>query len=97
MQTNPQLPIIMQQQNIYFYFNNNLIFNFINIRIPQKIYPVKKLLRDFPGGPVVRLCIPNAESLGSMPDQGTRSHRPQLTVHMAQPADPACCDEDQRS
>ena len=30
---------------------------------------------DFPGGPVVKTSLPNAESAGSIPDQGTRSPR----------------------
>ena len=35
--------------------------------------------RDFPGGLVqwLRLRAPNAEGLGSIPGQGTRSHIPQ--------------------
>ena len=53
----------------------------------------------------LRLCIPNAEGLGSIPDQGTRSHMPQLRVHMAQlkkkiphakneDQNSACCNQD---
>ena len=41
--------------------------------------------RDFPGGPAVRTPAPGAGSLGLIPDQGTRSHIPQLK-------DPACCN-----
>ena len=54
--------------------------------------------RAFPGGPVVknlpcrpssvvqwlRLHAPNAEGLGLIPDQGTRSHMPQPRVLMSQ-------------
>ena len=29
----------------------------------------------------LRLYAPNAEGLGSIPSQGTRSHRPQLSSH----------------
>ena len=32
----------------------------------------------------VRLCTPNAVGPGSIPGQGTRSHMPQLSVHMLQ-------------
>ena len=49
----------------------------------------------------LRLCAPNAGSLGSIPGQGTRSHMPQLRVHMPQlkiphaaTKDPACRNED---
>ena len=38
----------------------------------------KKNCKDFPGGPVVEICAPNAGAPGSMPGQGTRSHVPQL-------------------
>ena len=38
----------------------------------------------------LRLHIPNAGGLGSIPGQGTRSHEPQLE-------DPSCLSEDQRS
>ena len=31
-----------------------------------------------------RLCLPNAEGLGLIPGQGTRSYMPQLTVRMLQ-------------
>ena len=34
----------------------------------------------------LRLCVPNAGGLGSIPGQGTRSHMPQLRVHMLQPS-----------
>ena len=33
----------------------------------------------------LRLCVPNAEGLGSIPGQGTRSHMTQLRVCMSQP------------
>ncbi|TEA40864.1 hypothetical protein DBR06_SOUSAS13310011, partial [Sousa chinensis] len=32
----------------------------------------------------LRLCLPNVGDPGSIPDQGTRSHMPQLRVHMPQ-------------
>ena len=32
----------------------------------------------------LRLYAPNAEGLGSIPSQGTRSHRPQLSSHATQ-------------
>ena len=32
----------------------------------------------------LRLCAPNAGDPGSIPGQGTRSHTPQLRVHMPQ-------------
>ena len=37
-----------------------------------------KWLRDIPGGPVSKLCTPNAGDPGSIPGQGTRSHMLQL-------------------
>ena len=41
----------------------------------------------------LRLCIPNAGGLGSIPGQGTRSHMPQLKVCILQQSkDPACCN-----
>ena len=48
----------------------------------------------------LRLCIPNAGNKGLIPRQGTRSHMPQLRVHMLQLKilhatvkikDPMCC------
>ena len=38
---------------------------------------------DFPGGPVAKLCAPNARGLGSIPGQGTRSHMLQLRASVA--------------
>ena len=48
-----------------------------------------------PGGQCLRLQVPNARGLGSIPGQGTRSHMPQLSVHIPrlkilQLKDPAC-------
>ena len=37
---------------------------------------------DFPGGPVAK--TPNAGRLGSIPGQGSRSHKLQLRVHKLQ-------------
>ena len=34
-------------------------------------------LRDFPGGPVVKNLLCNAEDIGSIPGQGTKIHMPQ--------------------
>ena len=46
-------------------------------------FAVKNLVRrDFPGGLVLRLHAPIAGGLGSVPDQGTRSHMLQLKVLM---------------
>ena len=46
----------------------------------------------------LRISAPNAGDLGSIPDQGTRSHMPQLTVHvLLQLKDPASHNEDQKS
>ena len=43
-------------------------------------------MQKYLGTPLVvqwlRLCAPNAGGLGSIPDEGTRSHRPQLGVCM---------------
>ena len=44
----------------------------------------------------LRLLIPNAGELGSIPGQGTRSHMLQLSFH-ASTKDPACHNEDLRS
>ena len=44
----------------------------------------------------LRISAPNAGSLGSIPGQGTRSHRLQL-VHMPRLNDSMCYNEDQRS
>ena len=38
---------------------------------------------DFPGGPVAKLCAPNARALGLIPSQGTRSHILQLRASAA--------------
>ena len=38
----------------------------------------------------LRLHIFNARDLGSIPDQGTRSHMQQLSLHAAT-TDPTCC------
>ena len=49
-------------------------------------FAVKNLVRrDFPGGLVLRLHAPIAGGLGSVPDQGTRSHMLQLKVLMPLP------------
>ena len=46
-------------------------------------FAVKYLVRrDFPGSLVLRLHVPIAEGLGSIPDRGTRSHMLQLKVLM---------------
>ena len=37
-----------------------------------------------PGGPRAKTPTPNVDSLGSIPDQATRSHMLQLSVHMLQ-------------
>ena len=43
----------------------------------------KKKFRDFSGGPVVENAPCNAEDMGSIPGQGTRSHMLQLTPEAA--------------
>ena len=40
----------------------------------------------------LRLLAPNAQGLGSIPGQGTRSHMLQLRVHLLQLKDPVCCN-----
>ena len=40
--------------------------------------------KDFPDGPVLQFCTSNAEGPGSIPGQGTRCHKPPLSVHMLQ-------------
>ena len=37
----------------------------------------------------LRLCVPNEGGLALIPDQGTRSHMPQLRLCMAETEDPA--------
>ena len=39
--------------------------------------------RDFPGGPVSKICTPNVEGPSSIPGQGTRSQVPQLRTGSA--------------
>ena len=39
----------------------------------------------------LRLLAPNAQGLGSIPGQGTRSHLLQLRVHLLRLKDPVCC------
>ena len=48
--------------------------------------------RNFPHGPVARLCPSNAGSLGSIPGQETRSHMLQLSFLMPQLKDSTCCN-----
>ena len=56
-----------------------LIFNDVHMVKP----PFKESLKwDFCGGPTGKTVALNARVLGSFPGQGTRSHMPQLTVHM---------------
>ena len=38
------------------------------------------------------LLAPNAGGPGPIPDQGTRSHKPQLRGHIPKLKDPACCN-----
>ena len=41
-------------------------------------------MAGFPGGSVVKNLPTNAGDSSSIPDQGTGSHMPQLSVHMLQ-------------
>ena len=50
----------------------------------------KILQGDFPAGPVAEILALNAGDLGSIPDQGTRSHMLPLRVHMIQIKNPTC-------
>ena len=46
--------------------------------------PVKnQRTRDFPGGPVSKICTPNVEGPSSIPGQGTRSRVPHLRTDSA--------------
>ena len=45
---------------------------------PTQVKKIKKLGRDFPGGPVAKVCSSNAVGPGSVPGQGTRFHILQL-------------------
>ena len=47
------------------------------------IVGIKIFVRNFPDGPVAKLHVPNAGSLGSNHDQGTISHMPHLRVCMS--------------
>ena len=38
----------------------------------------RRSLGTFPGVQWIRLCVPSTGDLGLIPDQGTRSHTPQL-------------------
>lgn len=49
-----------------------------------KSYLKKLSLGDFPGSPVLGLRAPSAAGLGSIPDRGTRSCKPQLRIYMLQ-------------
>ena len=49
-----------------------------------KSYLKKLSLGDFPGSPVLGLWAPIAVGLGLIPDQGTRSCKPQLRIYMLQ-------------
>ena len=40
----------------------------------------KRILRDFPGGPVVRLCAPNAGGTGFIPVREIKAHMPSWTA-----------------
>ena len=53
-----------------------------------------QMKKDFPGDPVVRLWVPSAGALGSIPGQGSRSHVPQSGVHVPRrkSEDPTCCN-----
>ena len=42
----------------------------------------KEVEGGFPRGPVAKTLASSARGPGSIPGQGTRSHMPQLTVHM---------------
>ena len=55
---------------------------------------LKNKKEDFPGGPVTKICTPNAEGLSSIPGQGTRSHMLELRVKLSQLKDPTCCSAD---
>ena len=44
----------------------------------QKIQ--KRIMRDFPGGPVVRLCAPNAGGAGFSPVGEVKAHMPSWTA-----------------
>ena len=58
-----------------------LIINDVHLVKP----PFKESLKwDFCGGPTGKTVALNARVLGSFPGQRTRSHMPQLTVHMLQ-------------
>ena len=50
----------------------------MDIIIPtQKILLKLNELRDFPGGPVVKNLLCNAEDIGLIPGQGKKIHMPQ--------------------
>ena len=53
-----------------------------------------QMKKDFTGDPVVRLRVPSAGALGSIPGHGSRSHVPQSGVHVPRrkSEDPTCCN-----
>ena len=70
-------------------------------RKPIQTLSIMKM-RDF-SGDLAKLHAPNAEGLGSIPGQGTRSDMPQLRVHIPQlkvphtatrMEDPTCYNKD---
>ena len=44
----------------------------------QRLIELRKLGRDFPGGPVAKTLCSQCKGLGSIPGQGTRAHMLQL-------------------
>ena len=54
---------------------------------------LKDQYRNFPGGPVAKTHTPNAEDLGLIPGQGTRSHMPQLRSKILSASNKTQCSQ----
>ena len=62
-------------------FNPSLL-NLFQLLLSQKIKIIIIHPWDFPGGPLLRLCIPKAGGPSSSPGQGIRSHIYNLKYRM---------------
>ena len=62
----------------YYVLHAYFLISKMEMIIPtQKILLKLNELRDFPGVPVVKNLLCNAEDIGSIPGQGTKIHMPQ--------------------
>ena len=54
---------------VLFYFFENVFYSLLCLQ--HNTLRNKRLLRDFPGGPVVKNLLSNVRDLGSIPAEGT--------------------------